>query len=463
MVQTGSTILRFRGAVSEYGAKVWFFYCEKPAKNQPDNAFRANTTRMIDSGKKLFIQTFGCQMNEADSDEMYLALSQAGYRITPDLEDADAFLLNTCTVREHAEHRAISLVGRLKFWKKRRPGRIIIVAGCAAQRLGKKLKSRFPYVDLVAGAKDIDRFAELFGRAALAEATNLPQQERAAPLVSFCTIMRGCSHACAYCIVPSVRGGGVSRSPDEIITEITDKANRGAKEIVLLGQTVNSYRRAPENVDFPALLRRVNEVPGIQRIRYISPHPGYINEDFAKTLAACPKIARHMHLPVQSGSDRILALMKRGYTRAQLLDKIILLRKYVPDIAVSTDFIVGFPSEQEADFADTLSLVRECGFSFSYCFKYSPRAGTPAAKMTDQTGSDILEDRLARLLAVVKETAVTRFNAQAGTTQEVLFETPTKGRTSTNYWARTEAEQVPGTLVKMKITGLAGNTLLAQP
>ncbi|MDD4004297.1 MAG: tRNA (N6-isopentenyl adenosine(37)-C2)-methylthiotransferase MiaB [Elusimicrobiaceae bacterium] len=416
---------------------------------------------MQDTGKKLFIRTFGCQMNEADSDEMYLALAQAGYRLTDDMEDADAVLLNTCTVREHAEHRALSLVGRLKFWKQRRTGRLIIVAGCAAQRLGSELRRRFPHVDLAAGAKDLDRFAELFAFAADTGAKAFPVAQRNAPLVAYSTIMRGCSHACAYCIVPAVRGPGVSRDPGEILAEIKDKAARGAREIVLLGQTVNSYRHAGGETDFPALLRKAHAIESIQRIRFISPHPGYINEDFAETLERFPKIARHMHLPVQSGSDRILALMKRGYTRAGLLEKISLLKTRVPDIAVSTDFIVGFPSEQETDFADTLSLVRECGFSFAYCFKYSPRAGTPAAEMPEQPDGITLEDRLARLLAEVKETAARRFEEQVGTVQETLFETPDKGRTSTNYWVRTKSQQTPGTLVKTKITGLQGNTLLA--
>ncbi len=413
---------------------------------------------MHDNSKKLFVITYGCQMNEADSGEMSLVLAQSGYRITVDMNEADAVLLNTCTVREHAEHRAISNIGRLKHWKNARPDRKIIVAGCAAQRLGNKLKKRFPHVDVVAGAKDIDRFAELVTGLAENGCACTPEPQ-AAPLVSYVTIMRGCSHACAYCIVPSVRGPGISRNADEILAEVRAKVSHGAREIVLLGQTVNSYGVDGGGIKFPELLRRVHEVEGVARIRFMSPHPSYINQDFAETLARCPKIARHMHLPVQSGSDRILTLMKRGYTRAGLLEKISLLKNHVPDIAVSTDFIVGFPTEQESDFAETLSLIEECGFTFAYCFKYSPRQGTVSAIMEGQPASEELESRLSRLLEQVRKTSALRLEQKKGTLTEILFETPTKGRTSDNYWVRTQTAHQPGTLVKTEITGLKDNTL----
>ncbi|MFA6584315.1 MAG: tRNA (N6-isopentenyl adenosine(37)-C2)-methylthiotransferase MiaB [Elusimicrobiaceae bacterium] len=413
---------------------------------------------MVEERKKLYIQTFGCQMNSADSDEMFLVLSQYGYSLAQDIEEADTVIINTCTVREHAEQRALSLLGRLKYWKKRGSERKIIVAGCAAQRLGKTLKSRFPHVDIVAGAKAIEKFEDLIAPIVNAKASPSGEPGKA-PLISYCTIMRGCSHACAYCIVPFVRGPGASRPPEEILAEIRAKAERGTREIMLLGQTVNSYRYNNE-MNFSALLKAVHEIEGIKRIRYVSPHPSYINEDFARTLADYPKIARHMHLPVQSGSDRILGLMRRGYSRETLLEKIGLLKKAVPDIAVSTDFIVGFPTETESEFSETLSLVKECGFSSAYCFKYSPRAGTESAKMPDTVTREVMEERLGRLLEAVKETAAANLARLADTTQEVLFETEHKGRISSGYWAVSKTPQEPGSLKTLKITGRDENTLL---
>lgn len=407
--------------------------------------------------QKVFLQTFGCQMNLADSDEMFNHLRARGAQKAQTPEEADIILVNTCTVREHAEHRAVSFLGRLAKWKKERPGRIIIFAGCAAQRLGNQLKKEFPFLDIVAGAKSMDTFSALLDKSGLfppAQEVLPPQTEG---LTGYVTIMRGCDFRCTYCIVPYVRGGVKCLPHEQILQEAAQKAAQGAKEIMLLGQTVNAYRDG--NVSFADLLNRVSQVPGVERVRFMSPHPAYITPDFLAAVRDNPKIAKHIHLPIQSGSTAVLQAMKRGYTREILLEKLAALKAC--GMTVSTDIIVGFPTETEQDFQDTLTLVDEARFFAAYCFKYSPRQGTPAAQM-ELLPEQTLEERLDILLNKVRDLSARAYTAQVGTHQQVLMETENKGRTSNNFWVKTTKNYKIGNVVPVEITRADGTLLFAK-
>lgn len=407
--------------------------------------------------KKVFIQTYGCQMNTADSEEMFSHLAARGMAYTDHLEEADVVLVNTCTVRDHAEHRAVSFLGRLGAWKKERPGRRVIFAGCAAQRLGEKLKKHYPFLDILSGAKDIERFGDTLDKSGLFPAET-PQGEALKPgLTGYVTIMRGCNFACTYCIVPTVRGPIQCLPAEEILNNVRQKVAQGAKEIMLLGQTVNAY--ADGQTTFADLLNRVSEIPGVLRVRFTSPHPIYFTPAFVEAVKNNPKIARHVHLPAQSGSSKVLAEMKRGYTRETLLEKIRALKSI--GMNVSTDLIVAFPTETEDDFKETLSLVEEAGFSAAFCYKYSPRAGTPAALMTLHPDK-VLEERLDILLNRVRGLAERAYQAQVGTEQEVLMESENKGRSSGNFWVKTNKNYPVGSLVKVSIEKADGTLLFAR-
>ena len=316
-------------------------------------------------------------MNLADSEEMFAQLSARGFEQTDILEEADAVLINTCTVRDHAEHRAVSFLGRLGAWKREKPGRRIIFAGCAAQRLGNQLKKQFPFLDILSGAKGIEYFGDTLDQSGFFPPTSPAGEPLSAGLTGYVTIMRGCNFACTYCIVPSVRGPIKCLSHETILEQVRAKANAGAKEIMLLGQTVNAYQDG--SVSFADLLNKTSEIPGVERVRFTSPHPIYFTPPFLAAIKDNPKIARHVHMPAQSGSSKVLAEMKRGYTREILLEKIHALKEV--GFQISTDLIVGFPTETEDDFEQTLTLVDKAGFSTAYCYKYSPRQGTPAAQM----------------------------------------------------------------------------------
>lgn len=406
---------------------------------------------------KVFIQTYGCQMNVADSDEMFAHLAARGAELTDKLEEADTVLINTCTVRDHAEHRAVSFLGRLAAWKKEKPGRVIIFAGCAAQRLGEALQKKYPFLDILSGAKGIEHFAQTLDKSGLFSHQDYPGQTPAPGLTGYVTIMRGCNFACTYCIVPSVRGPIKCLPVDDIFQDAARKAAAGAKEIMLLGQTVNAYRDG--DVSFADLLNRVSEVPGVERVRFTSPHPIYFTPQFLAAVKDNPKIARHIHLPVQSGSTKVLQEMKRGYTREVFLDKIHALRAC--GFNISTDIIVGFPTETEEDFRQTLSLVDEAKFFIAYCYKYSPRQGTPAAEMK-QLEQKVLEERLDILLNKVRGLSDAAYLTQVGTVQEVLMETPHKGRSSGNFWVKTSKAHPVGSLVRTEIERADGTLLFAR-
>jgi len=397
-------------------------------------------------------------MNEADSEDIAAAFRRRGYSLTDDLKKADAVVVNTCTVRQRAEDKAISQIGRLRVWKEKKPEGKIFVVGCAAQKLGEKnIKGRFGFVDEVVGAKSIERFEDSL----IAQLGPTPESETAhqnlfrSPRTAYVTIMRGCSLGCSYCIVPAVRGPAVFLSPEAVLADAADKLAAGAQEIVLLGQTVNSYKHG--RTTFSELLKKALALPGLERLRFMSPHPLYFDKAFLELLAAEPRLARYIHLPVQSGSDRILKLMRRGYTRGQYLELIGRLRASAPGLAVSTDFIVGYPGETEKDFEDTLTLVREGRFSLAYCFKYSPRTDKP--EMATDIGEAEMEARLEKLLAAVKENSRLVLDERIGKIVEVLFETENYGRSSENFAVRVKAGGTPGKTASVQITGAAKNTL----
>lgn len=395
-------------------------------------------------------------MNEADSEEMFLHLSARGAVRTDELDKADAVLINTCTVRDHAEHRAISFLGRLLKWKRQDPKRIIIFAGCAAQRLGKKLQKRYPFLNIVSGAKEIENFAATLDKSGLFAPAGKPTSVKPG-LSAYATIMRGCNFKCTYCIVPSVRGPVKCLPAQDILADVTRKAQAGAKEIMLLGQTVNAYQDG--NTSFADLLNRVSEIPGVARVRFTSPHPIYFTPQFLQAVKDNPKIAHHVHMPVQSGSTKVLQEMKRGYTREIFLEKVRALQEC--GFTISTDIIVGFPTETQEDFEQTLSLVDQAQFIAAYCFKYSPRQGTPAAQMKlhdEQT----LESRLDILLGKVKDLSETAYQRQVGTLQQVLMEEPRKGKSSTNFWVQTGLDFPVGSLVSCKIEKAEGTLLFAR-
>ncbi|MBI5743538.1 MAG: tRNA (N6-isopentenyl adenosine(37)-C2)-methylthiotransferase MiaB [Elusimicrobia bacterium] len=397
-------------------------------------------------------------MNEADSEAIAAAFRRRGYALTDEIKKADAVVVNTCTVRQKAEDKAISQIGRLRVWKEKRPEGNIFVVGCAAQKLGGKyLKNRFPFVDEVVGAKAIDQFEDALitqlGPSPEAETSH--QNIYRSPQTAYVTIMRGCSLKCSYCIVPAVRGPAVFLSPEAILKDAAGKLKAGAKEIVLLGQTVNAYRHG--KTTFAELLKKVLALPGLARLRFMSPHPVYFDKAFTAILKAEPKLARHIHLPVQSGSDRILKAMRRGYTAKEYLALIAGLRQAAPGLAVSTDFIVGYPGETEEDFQATLALVAAGRFSMAYCFKYSPRTDRPEMKADIPEAE--LEKRLERLLAAVKTNSLLVLKERIGKIEEVLFETETYGRASGNFAVRVKTAAAPGRLEKVLIASAEKNTL----
>lgn len=406
--------------------------------------------------KKVYLQTFGCQMNLADSDEMMLILAAKGCTQTDTLKEADIVLVNTCTIREHAEHKALSYLGRLAKWKNEKSGRKIIFTGCAAQRLGQKIKKKFPHTDIINGAKNIDNFDSVIEKENLSETTDTPLIPSKKSPIALVNIMRGCSCKCSYCIVPYVRGEAYSLDPKNILQQVNFALDNGAKEIVLLGQTVNAY--SYKGFSFSKLLREICDLDKLERLRYLSPHPMFINNEFLQTLKDCPKIARHIHLPVQSGSTKILADMKRNYTREDLLAKLKALKEI--GIEISTDIIVGYPKETEEDFKETLTLCQEVQFSAAYCFKFSPRKGTPAA-LFKELGQEILEKRLDILLNEIKKSSKAAYMRQEGTIQQVLFESPTNGRTSNNFWVRTKTKYPVGAVVDLQIKESKDTILLA--
>jgi len=424
---------------------------------------------------RIYVETYGCQMNVSDSELMLGVLGREGYERTDDPAQADVVLVNTCAVRDHAEQKVLSRLGELKRLK--RAGGVLGVVGCMAQRLGPRLLERVPQVDLVVGPDGYRGLAELIARARAGERTTdvvfkrWEHYEEIPPVrgdavSAFVTVQRGCDYRCTFCIVPMTRGPERSRRLADVVREVTDLASGGTTEVTLLGQTVNSYHDGTH--DFADLLRAVGSIAGVRRLRFTSPYPTDFSERVVAAMAETPAVCEHVHLPVQSGSSRVLKRMLRRYDRDRYLAVVTALRTAVPGIALTTDIIVGFPGETEADFQETLSLVELVGFDDAYTFKYSPREGTPATRLKDAVPDAVAGERLERLVAVVRGVARRRNVALVGSTHEVLVEGRAKrggllqGRTRTNKVALVAGPDAwIGGYRDVRFTGTTGSTFTA--
>ena len=411
-------------------------------------------------GKAYFILNYGCQMNESDAEHYAGQLEEMGYAKADDFHNADIIVVNTCCVRESAEKRILGKIGELKRVKENHPGQVICVAGCMAQKDGEKLIKKHPQIDLLIGTAHVNSFKEILTDFMADKGGRI--YVRQSGFSAWIPIMYGCNNFCTYCIVPYVRGRERSRSIENIVEEVEQAVANGYKEFTLLGQNVNSYGKDfGEKGMFAKLLRRVNDVPGVERIRYMTSHPRDMGEDVIQAVAECEHICENFHVPFQAGSSRILKMMNRGYTREQYLELVKMIRRYVPDAAVTTDIIVGFPGETEEDFEETLSLVKEVGFDAAYTFIYSKRSGTPAAKMEGQVPLDVKKARLHRLMTVQNENSLKRNEEMVGKTYEVLAEGPSannpnvwSGRTRTNklvLWPTEGRTFTAGQKVNVKI------------
>jgi len=433
---------------------------------------------------KLYLRTFGCQMNEYDSEKIadVLRVTQ-GAELTGRPEDADLIVFNTCSVREKAQEKVFADLGRVRHLKRARPDLMIAVGGCVASQEGAAIVERSPFVDVVFGPQTLHRLPELLERR---RATGTPQVDISFPLIekfdrlpepraegarAFVSIMEGCSKYCSFCVVPYTRGEEVSRPFDDVVAEIAALLRQGVKEVTLLGQNVNAWRGTIEGApaDFAELLHFVSELP-VERIRYTTSHPREFTQRLIDAHGALPKLAPHVHLPVQSGSDRVLAAMKRGYTALEYRSIIRRLRAARPGISVSSDFIVGFPGETDADFEATLKLARELEFDDAYCFAYSPRPGTPAAELSDQVPPDAKSVRLQHLQAQIQTQANAVAERMVGTTERVLVEGVSKkrehelaGRTGNNRIVNFPGRaQLVGEFVAVRITERRPHSLRGQ-
>jgi tRNA-2-methylthio-N6-dimethylallyladenosine synthase len=436
--------------------------------------------------KKVFIKTFGCQMNEYDSSKIADVLGQAaGYVPTQNVDEADLIVFNTCSVREKAQEKVFSDLGRVKHLKQR--GVLIGVGGCVASQEGAAIVARAPYVDVVFGPQTLHRLPQLL---AAREAQQRPQVDIRFPEVekfdhlpparvtgatAFVSIMEGCSKYCSYCVVPYTRGEEVSRPFEDVLVEVADLADQGVREVNLLGQNVNAYRaamgRSGQTADFATLLEYVADISGIARIRYTTSHPNEFTPALIQAYAKTPKLVSHLHLPVQHGSDRILMAMKRGYTALQYKSIVRQLRALRPDMAISSDFIVGFPGESEADFDRLMQLVEDVGFDNSFSFIFSPRPGTPAANLPDDTPHAVKLRRLQHLQGVINANLARISASRLNTVQRILVEGSAK-RDSQELMGRTECNRVvnfagPATLIgqllDVRITDTRSYTLRGEP
>ena len=433
--------------------------------------------------QKLYIKTFGCQMNEYDSARMADLLGEShGLALTSRPEEADVLLLNTCSVREKAQEKVFSQLGRWRQWKLRRPDLILGVGGCVASQEGELIRARAPYVDIVFGPQTLHRLPEMLAAARrrrmpvidisfpeIEKFDRLPAPRAEGPK-AFVSIMEGCSKYCTFCVVPYTRGEEISRPFDDVLAEVAALAAQGVREVTLLGQNVNAYRGEMDDggeADLALLIEYVAAIEGIERIRFTTSHPLEFSDALIQAFAEVPQLAAHVHLPVQCGSDRILALMKRGHTVLEYKSIIRRLRAARPDISISSDFIVGFPGESDADFAATMELVESVGFDHSYSFIYSPRPGTPAAAMPDDVPLAVKQERLARLQALIGRQAAAYSAAMVGTVQAVLVEGPSRksarqltGRTANNRSVNFNGdEKLIGHFVAVEITEALPNSL----
>jgi tRNA-2-methylthio-N6-dimethylallyladenosine synthase len=434
--------------------------------------------------KQAFIETFGCQMNERDSEIIGRLLEQSDYVLTRRMDRADLILLNTCSIRAKAEQKVYSLLGRIKMLKQNRPSTIIAVAGCIAQQEGPAIKARMPHVDIVLGTQHIFQLPSLVAQAEKGDkprpATSLsatftipsfvPQEkarrkiEHPAAVKKFVTIMQGCNNFCTYCVVPYTRGREVSRPASDILAEVTDLAARGCREVTLLGQNVNSYGKKDEDdipdTDFPMLLREIADIPGIERIRFTTSNPKDLSDQLIQCFADLNKLCPHFHLPVQSGSDHILKRMNRKYTIASYRRRVSELRRCRPDIALSTDIIVGFPGETERDFQATLKLLEDIRYHSAFSFKYSDRPQAVSASFRNKIPEPVKTNRLKILQDLQNRLTLERNKEYIGQRLLVMVEGPSRaadgqisGRSGSNHIVNFDAEELaPGTLVEVKIT-----------
>ena len=407
--------------------------------------------------KKVYVKTFGCQMNEYDSDKMVDVLNHHDGMIKTDHpEDADVILLNTCSVREKAQEKVFSDLGRLRELKAQKPNLLIGVGGCVASQEGKHIVNRAPYVDFVFGPQTLHRLPELIEAR---HQTGLPQVDISFPEIekfdnlppakveggaAYVSIMEGCSKYCSYCVVPYTRGEEVSRPFEDVLTEVAGLAQQGVQEIHLLGQNVNAYRGkmsgSEEIADFAMLLEYVSDIPGVERIRFTTSHPKEFTQRLIDAYAKLPKLVNHLHLPVQHGSDRVLANMKRGYTVLEYKSVIKKIKAIRPDIVISSDFIVGFPGETDEDFDQLMKLVKEIKFDNSYCFIYSERPGTPAANLKDDTPTQVKNKRLKTLVAQIDQHVLEINQSMVGRTEKVMMES--MARDGIHLQGRTENSRV---------------------
>ncbi|MBI3065301.1 MAG: tRNA (N6-isopentenyl adenosine(37)-C2)-methylthiotransferase MiaB [Deltaproteobacteria bacterium] len=436
--------------------------------------------------KNLFLQTFGCQMNQYDSERIARVMGRMGYAVTDCVENADLILLNTCSVRDKAEQKVYSALGRLKEIKEQRAGVIIGVGGCVAQQEGEALLKRVPHLDLVFGTHNIHKLPEIVEQVQTLENRPVETAFYRDPSYmedpegttevqgskAFVTIMQGCNKVCSFCIVPHVRGREVSRSSEKILREVEALADRGVVEVMLLGQNVNSYgKMTPGELSFAELLGRVNAIDGIERIRFTTSHPQDLSPDLIEVFAELDKLCQHLHLPVQSGSDGVLARMRRGYTRADYLDRIERLRARRPEVALSTDIIVGFPGETDDEFGATLELLEQVGYDEIYSFTYSPRPQTVSAKLyDDDIPDDTKRDRLSRVQSLQREISLRKNRERIGGIEEILVEGRSKlkngqimGRTRSNRIVNLFGpESLTGALVAARITGATATSLIGE-
>jgi tRNA-2-methylthio-N6-dimethylallyladenosine synthase len=434
---------------------------------------------------KLYIKTHGCQMNEYDSDKMADVLAAShGLELTDREEEADVILINTCSIREKAQEKVFSQLGRWKQLKKNNPDVVIGVGGCVASQEGKAIIDRAPIVDMVFGPQTLHRLPAMLESARKGSAAvdvsfpevekfdNLPEPGKQGPS-AFVSVMEGCSKYCSFCVVPYTRGEEISRPFDDVIAECALLADKGAREINLLGQNVNAYRGAMHDgttADLALLIHYVAAVDGIERVRFTTSHPVEFSPSLIDAFGEVPELANYLHLPVQSGSDRILSLMKRGHTALEYKQKIRRLREKRPDISLSSDFIVGFPGETERDFEDTMKLIRELEFDQSFSFIYSARPGTPAASLPDDTPLEVKKERLMRLQAQINEQARRVSQSMVGGTQRILVEGTSKkdprqlaGRTENNRVVNFDGHpRLIGQFVDVVITEALSNSLRAR-
>jgi tRNA-2-methylthio-N6-dimethylallyladenosine synthase len=437
--------------------------------------------------KKVYIQTYGCQMNQYDSERIAQVMGRMQYTPTEEAAAADLILLNTCSVRDRAEQKVYSALGRWRELKEMRPDLIIGVGGCVAQQEGENLLKRVPHLDLVFGTHNIHKLPGMVEEVLTwrsrpvetafyrdsAYMEDPDGQSRVQGAKAFVTIMQGCNKVCSFCIVPHVRGREVSRPSENIIAEIEALARQGVKEVMLLGQNVNSYgKTAPGEISFAALLARVNGIDGIERIRFTTSHPQDLSPELIEAFATLDKLCEHLHLPVQSGSDAVLARMRRGYTRAEYLGRIRRLKSRRPDIALSTDIIVGFPGESEEDFQNTLELLQQLEYDEIFSFIYSPRPQTVSAKLyEDDIPGEIKKERLQRVLSLQNGISLRKNRGRIGAVEEILIDGDAKLKTG-QVMGRTRANRIVnvlgadvaiGSVIPVQITGATANSLIGEP